>query len=83
MGAERELDLLRDRQDAQGRRLDAAEGELDRVRDEMSRLDKAQAVLLVEIGMLRDAFKNSRAVTGAAAVGVIATAVGLVLFGGR
>lgn len=79
---DRELDLLQNRQDAQGRRLDAAEASIDRHDVEYSKLDKAQAVVIVELGLLRDAVKSTRAWTGAAAVAVVGTAVGLVMFGG-
>ena len=80
-GSDRELDLLRDRAEAQGRRIDSVERDQEQLREEHSKLDKAQAVVLVELGLLRDAVKSNRAWTGGAALTVVATAVGLILFG--
>lgn len=80
---EKDVDLIGDRVDAQGRRLDRVEAEQDRQREQQSALDKAQAVVLVELGLLRDAVQSNRAWTGAAALAVVGTAAGLVLFGGR
>lgn len=81
-GPERELDLLRDRQDAQGRRLDSVEAEQDKQREEMSAMDKGVAILMTEVGLLREAVKNNRNVTALAALAVVGAAVGLILFGG-
>lgn len=80
---EREVDLLTNRQDAQARRIDWVESEQDKLRDEMSAVDKAVAVLMVEVGLLREAVKSNRGWTAAAALAVVGTAAGLVLFGGR
>lgn len=79
---EREVDLLTNRQDAQGRRLDSVEAEQDKQREEMSAMDKGVAILMTEVGLLREAVKNNRNVTALAALAVVGAAVGLILFGG-